>query len=77
MQIGTLIQAAKAPFFSLEFFPPSDEAHLPGFYATVEQLRALDPLFVSVTYAPGARGSTAPWPSRPSWLGAVSPPWPI
>ena len=53
MQIGTLIQAAKAPFFSLEFFPPSDEAHLPGFYATVEQLRALDPLFVSVTYGAG------------------------
>ena len=53
MQIGTLIQAAKAPFFSLEFFPPSDEAQLPGFYATVEQLRALDPLFVSVTYGAG------------------------
>lgn len=53
MQIGSLIQAAKAPFFSLEFFPPSDENHLPSFYATVEQLRALTPLFVSVTYGAG------------------------
>lgn len=53
MQIGSLIQAAKAPFFSLEFFPPSDETHLPSFYATVEQLRALTPLFVSVTYGAG------------------------
>ena len=53
MQIGSLIQAAKAPFFSLEFFPPSDETHLPSFYATMEQLRALTPQFVSVTYGAG------------------------
>lgn len=53
MHIGKQIQAAEAPFFSLEFFPPSDAAQLPGFYKTVEQLRALEPLFVSVTYGAG------------------------
>lgn len=53
MHIGQLIRCAKAPFFSLEFFPPSDDSHLPAFYKTVEQLRALDPLFVSVTYGAG------------------------
>ncbi|MGE9984583.1 methylenetetrahydrofolate reductase [Desulfovibrio sp. SGI.169] len=53
MQISSLIQAATGPFFSLEFFPPSAEADLPSFYATVEQLRALHPLFASVTYGAG------------------------
>lgn len=53
MHIGKQIQAARAPFFSLEFFPPSDATQLPGFYKTVEQLRALEPLFVSVTYGAG------------------------
>ncbi len=53
MPIDSLIQGAATPFFSLEFFPPAEEAHLPAFYATVERLRALDPLFVSVTYGAG------------------------
>ncbi len=43
-------------FVSLEFFPPKDPADWPGFFQTVEQLRATDPLFVSVTY--GAGGGT-------------------
>ncbi|WP_300923672.1 methylenetetrahydrofolate reductase, partial [uncultured Desulfovibrio sp.] len=55
MRIGTLIRQAERPFFSLEFFPPAEESQLPAFYATVEELRALRPLFVSVTY--GAGGS--------------------
>ena len=53
MHIGDSIRAAKKPFFSLEFFPPSDEKNLPGFFETVEKLRALAPLFVSVTYGAG------------------------
>lgn len=53
MHIGKQIQAARTPFFSLEFFPPADEMQLPGFYKTVEQLRTLEPLFVSVTYGAG------------------------
>ncbi|MDR2055008.1 MAG: methylenetetrahydrofolate reductase [Desulfovibrio sp.] len=53
MRIDSLISRAGAPFFSLEFFPPSDEAQWPAFFNTVEQLRHLSPLFVSVTYGAG------------------------
>jgi methylenetetrahydrofolate reductase (NADPH) len=44
------------PFYSLEFFPPKERESWPGFFAALEELRVLDPLFVSVTY--GAGGST-------------------
>lgn len=44
------------PFLSLEFFPPKEKENWPAFFATVDKLRALNPLFVSVTY--GAGGST-------------------
>jgi 5,10-methylenetetrahydrofolate reductase len=53
MHIGQMIRKLSAPFYSLEFFPPSDTAQLPDFYATVDRLRALDPLFASVTYGAG------------------------
>ena len=53
MHIGDSIRAAQKPFFSLEFFPPADEANLPAFFETVEQLRPLAPLFASVTYGAG------------------------
>ena len=53
MQIGDLIRSARRPFYSLEFFPPSDAAQLPAFYQTAERLRALDPLYISVTYGAG------------------------
>jgi len=44
------------PFYSLEFFPPKERESWPGFFAAIDELRALEPLFVSVTY--GAGGST-------------------
>jgi 5,10-methylenetetrahydrofolate reductase len=47
---------ANRPFYSLEFFPPKNPEDWPGFFATAERLRALNPLFASVTY--GAGGST-------------------
>lgn len=53
MHIGKMIRELSAPFYSLEFFPPSDPAQLPDFYATVDRLRALNPLFASVTYGAG------------------------
>ena len=53
MHIGQMIRELSAPFYSLQFFPPSDAAHLPDFYATVDRLRALNPLFASVTYGAG------------------------
>lgn len=55
MRIDACMESAGRPFWSLEFFPPSDAAQLPAFYATVDRLRALDPLFVSVTYGAGGR----------------------
>ncbi len=43
-------------FLSLEFFPPKELDKWPAFFATAEELKAVNPLFVSVTY--GAGGST-------------------
>ena len=53
MHIGQMIRNLSAPFYSLEFFPPSDTAQLSDFYATVDRLRELNPLFASVTYGAG------------------------
>lgn len=55
MNIGTLLAASASPRYSLEFFPPAEAEQLPAFYEVVERLRALDPLFVSVTYGAGGR----------------------
>lgn len=56
MNIGTSIKDCEKPFYSLEFFPPKDQSQWPAFFSTVESLKALNPLFASVTY--GAGGST-------------------
>lgn len=53
MRIGDLIKNSSRPFFSLEFFPPSEKSALPAFYDTAKELGALKPLFVSVTYGAG------------------------
>lgn len=55
MQIAELIPTRKQ-FFSLEFFPPKERETWPRFFAEVEKLKAVNPLFVSVTY--GAGGGT-------------------
>ena len=55
MKIIEKIQMRR-PFYSLEFFPPKERENWPVFFSTVETLRSLDPLFVSVTY--GAGGGT-------------------
>ncbi|MDL2316744.1 methylenetetrahydrofolate reductase [Desulfovibrio sp. OttesenSCG-928-A18] len=46
----------RSPFYSLEFFPPKERENWPQFFAAVDKLRAVNPLFASVTY--GAGGST-------------------
>jgi methylenetetrahydrofolate reductase (NADPH) len=56
MKIRDLISSRRAPFWSLEFFPPKEQEKWPHFFSTVEQLKNLNPLFASVTY--GAGGST-------------------
>ncbi len=65
MKISRLIAEHEGPFYSLEFFPPKEEARLQDFFTVVERLQALDPLYVSVTY--GAGGS-----SRDATLGVVT-----
>src|SRR3954447_4850811 len=55
MRIDEII-AAKAPTFSVEFFPPKTDEGREGLLATARSLRELNPDFVSVTY--GAGGST-------------------
>lgn len=55
MRIKNLLET-RNKFVSLEFFPPKDQDQWPGFFETVEKLKAVNPLFVSVTY--GAGGGT-------------------
>jgi methylenetetrahydrofolate reductase (NADPH) len=56
VKIKNLLERPERSKISLEFFPPKDRALWPKFFETTQRLRALDPLFVSVTY--GAGGST-------------------
>ncbi|MFH1066619.1 MAG: methylenetetrahydrofolate reductase [NAD(P)H] [bacterium] len=46
----------KKPLFSVEFFPPKDEAGMESLRQVAQHLKAIGPDFVSVTY--GAGGST-------------------
>lgn len=56
MKISTLINQSTKPFYSTEFFPPKNRDDWPGFLDTVDELRALNPLFASVTYGAGGAG---------------------
>ena len=55
MRIGETLRDP-GPHFSFEFFPPKSDEGVAALLATIETLRALRPVFVSVTY--GAGGST-------------------
>jgi methylenetetrahydrofolate reductase (NADPH) len=55
MRIDQLL-ARDEPSFSFELFPPKTEQGEQNLYGALEELRTLDPSFVSVTY--GAGGST-------------------
>ncbi len=56
MRIDEIIGASERPVFSFEFFPPKTDDGERNLRATLEDLRAFDPDFVSVTY--GAGGAT-------------------
>jgi len=56
MRIDDLLAAADEPVFSFEFFPPKTDEGERNLRATLAELQALEPDFVSVTY--GAAGST-------------------
>lgn len=55
MRIAELFDGSR-PVVSFEFFPPKTERGYPALFRTVEDLKRLDPSFVSVTW--GAGGST-------------------
>jgi methylenetetrahydrofolate reductase (NADPH) len=56
MRIDEIIANATEPTFSFEFFPPKSEEGEETLRATLEQLTAFAPSFVSITY--GAGGTT-------------------
>jgi methylenetetrahydrofolate reductase (NADPH) len=56
MRIDELLAARDEPVFSFEFFPPKTPQGEQNLFAALEELKRLDPSFVSVTY--GAGGST-------------------
>jgi methylenetetrahydrofolate reductase (NADPH) len=53
LKLIELIQKSSKPFYSLEFFPPKDAEQVPSFLQTAVKLKALNPLFASVTYGAG------------------------
>jgi methylenetetrahydrofolate reductase (NADPH) len=56
MRIDELLASSDEPVFSFEFFPPKTEQGEANLYTALEELKRLEPAFVSVTY--GALGST-------------------
>jgi methylenetetrahydrofolate reductase (NADPH) len=56
MRIDELLAASDEPVFSFEFFPPKTEQGEANLYGALDELKRLEPAFVSVTY--GALGST-------------------
>jgi methylenetetrahydrofolate reductase (NADPH) len=56
LRIDEIIAASDGPVFSFEFFPPRTDEGEQNLRLTLEDLRAFDPDFVSVTY--GAGGGT-------------------
>ncbi len=65
MRIDELVATSEGPVFSFEFFPPKDEEGERRLFDALDELRELEPAFVSVTW--GAGGST-----REKTLGIVS-----
>ena len=65
MRIDELIAAGEGPVFSFEFFPPKTDEGEQNLFRTLQELRTLEPAFVSVTW--GAGGST-----REKTIGIVS-----
>jgi methylenetetrahydrofolate reductase (NADPH) len=56
MRIDQILRTNGQPTFSFEFFPPKTEEGERNLYRALEELKPLEPAYVSVTY--GAGGST-------------------
>lgn len=59
MKISDLIAENNGPFYSLEYFPPKEQEQWDNFFAVVNQLKAVNPLFASVTYGAGGSAQDA------------------
>lgn len=57
MNIAELFKKEKT-VFSFEVFPPKKESGIETVYSTIEQLKELNPDFISVTYGAGGSGIT-------------------
>ena len=57
------IFSEKRPVFSLEIFPPKPDYPLETIYQTLEELHALAPDYISVTYGAGGSSREGPWRS--------------
>ncbi|HNO22834.1 MAG TPA: methylenetetrahydrofolate reductase, partial [Leptospiraceae bacterium] len=56
MKIKDIYAGSKKPVYSFEFFPPKTDEGLKKLMNTVQDMKILNPGFISVTY--GAGGST-------------------
>jgi methylenetetrahydrofolate reductase (NADPH) len=56
MRIDELLASSDEPVFSFEFFPPKTDKGEQNLFRALEELKRLEPAFVSVTY--GAGGTT-------------------
>ena len=55
MKIKTLFESER-PVFSFEVFPPKKDSPIESVYGKLEEICALKPDFVSVTYGAGGSG---------------------
>ncbi len=56
MKLSDILAGAKAPLISCEFFPPKTDKGEANLWACLDELKIINPAYISVTY--GAGGST-------------------
>jgi len=52
MKITDILKGSR-PVFSFEFFPPKTDEEMSQLFATLKEVKELEPGYISVTYAPG------------------------
>jgi len=56
MKLSDILEQAEGPLFSCEFFPPKTDKGEENLWACLEELKVINPAYISVTY--GAGGTT-------------------